>query len=100
MAQGDVRSPADAYPGPRSAWVPASIWMAGAVVTWLISLALQQIWISGMSLFAALPFAAALAVGAWRLARHRPMPLVVIGVAQGLLWPSVFLTALWIPKPP
>ena len=60
----------DAYPGPKSAWVATSIWVAGAVVTWFISLALQQMWIQGLSVFAVLPLGVAVAVALRRLVRH------------------------------
>src|SRR5690242_18349005 len=108
-------APADVYPGPRSPWVPAAIWMAGAIFVWAISAvgamltagaiaALpqpnQRFWIQAVSWSPLLPVALAIGVAAVSAVRRKSPPAVTIRAAHAILWPSALLIFLWIPKAP
>jgi hypothetical protein len=105
----------DVYQGPRSPWVPAAIWMAGAVFVWAICVigamltvgaiaALpqpdQRFWVEAVSWSPLLPIALGIGVAAVSAVRRKSPPAVTIRAAHAILWPSAVLIFLWVPKAP
>ena len=107
--------PQAAYPGPRTPWIATWIWASSAVFTWSISVlgsiatasdiaALpqpnQQFWIAFVRYSELLPVAVAVIAGTVLWAARRKWWAVVRAASHGLLWPSIGLIFLWVPKAP
>lgn len=116
MAPGRINQrPVQVYAGPASRWVVVWIWLAGGLVTWSVSLLVsiftaaaiadvpqpnQQLWIAIVHWSPALPIAAALVAGTIFAAIRRNWRAAALAAAHGVLWPSLGLIFLWIPKAP
>jgi hypothetical protein len=102
-------------PSPGRSWTSAWIWVAGAVVSWLVSVMIawftaadigdlpqpnQQLWIMVVLWSPTLPILSAIVVATILVALRRSWRLITVAAAQGLLWPSIGLALLLIPKPP
>src|SRR6266851_2054103 len=101
------------YRGPRSPWVSVWIWVAGGLSVWVISLfgaiftaadiaevpqPNQQLWVAAVRWSALLPIVTGLLVSAVFAVFRRRWRVTVLSAAHGLLWPSLGLIFLWVPK--
>ena len=115
MAPGSINGrPKQVYAGPRRA-VVVWIWIACGLATWGVSLVgsmftaaaiadvpqpNQQLWIAIVHWSPALPIGAALVAGTIFAAIRRSWRAGALAAAHGVLWPSLGLIFLWIPKAP
>jgi hypothetical protein len=105
----------DAEAGPTSSWITPSVWLAGGLVTAFINFwgavftaadiaevpqPDQEFWITVVRAFAVLPVAGALFAAAVCLVARAPRRIAVLAAAHVLLWPSLGLIFVWIPKAP